>query len=248
MKTKTKKEKKVPKKTVRGQLTLWGIYCKYKKELEKHWDKKAKTEDEKRTAKQYKSNYRDILGPKFEAKPFAEYSYEEIVKILNIIKISGYRRKGKYKYYSEHKMDTLLSNIKSIDKIAVVKGIISISLFWGTAVSLANYDVLNNDINSPKNKDQNEILIENLIDENISLRKSLTTPEEVKVFEKVMTNPEQRGEFMGIALMFACGLRNSEACGVEFGDILPMTGHEDCYRLIIRKTATRCREIIENRK
>lgn len=248
MKTKTKKEKKVPKKTVRGQLTLWGIYCKYKKELEKHWDKKAKTEDEKRTAKQYKSNYRDILGPKFEAKPFAEYSYEEIVKILNIIKISGYRRKGKYKYYSEHKMDTLLSNIKSIDKIAVVKGIISISLFWGTAVSLANYDVLNNDINSPKNKDQNEILIENLIDENISLRKSLTTPEEVKVFEKVMTNPEQRGEFMGIALMFACGLRNSEACGVEFGDILPMTGHEDCYRLIIRKTATRCREITANTK
>ncbi|MBQ7505438.1 MAG: site-specific integrase [Ruminococcus sp.] len=248
MKRKRKNKKRVPKKTVREKLTLWGIYNKYKKDLEKHWDKKARTEDEKRTAKQYKSNFRDILSPYFEDKPFAEYSYKEIIEILNKIKISGYTRKGKNKYYSEHKMDTLLSNIKSIDKISVVKGIRSVSLFWGTAVSLANYDILNNDIYAPKNKDKNDIIIENLIAENISLRKSLTTPEEAKVFEKVMTNPEQSGEFMGIALMFAFGLRNSEACGVEFGDILPMTGHEDCYRLIIRKTATRSREITATTK
>lgn len=237
-----------PKKTVRGQLTLWGIYCKYKRELEKNWDKKAKTEDEKRTARQYESNFRDILSPHFENKPFAEYYYGDIVKILKRIKYSGYKRKGEEYYYSEHKMDTLLSNIKSIDKIAVIKGIRRISLFWGTAVFLANYDIWNNDISAHKNKDKNEILIENLVAENITLRKSLTPPEEYKVFEKVFSNPEQSGEFMGIALMFAFGLRNSEACGVEFGDIIPMTGHEECYRIIIRKTTTRSREITANTK
>lgn len=57
-----------------------------------------------------------------------------------------------------------------------------------------------------------------LREELVVLPKSLTIDEENAVAEKVLEDPEQSGEFMAIALMFCLGLRENEACAVDFKD------------------------------
>ena len=80
------------KKTINGKLTLWGIFKRYKKEMQKKWDKNPETEAERRTERQYESNYEKVLGPKFNEKPYEDYSAEEIVQILKEIKNDGYEK------------------------------------------------------------------------------------------------------------------------------------------------------------
>lgn len=60
-------------------------------------------------------------------------------------------------------------------------------------------------------------------------RKSLKIQEEILLFQELMIDPEQEGEHMGLALMYALGLRNNEACGLKFGAIRPMESHPECY-------------------
>ena len=171
-----------------------------------------------------------ILGDVFN-KPYSEYNYNEIVEILKEIKKTGYRIKstGEIKRYTDHTMATFRSNIKSIDGIAVKYDIINISSFWGTALGLGGYCIWDDffDLDDNESVDKNNRIV------NTQLRKSLTPSEEKKVFKQVMTDPQQSGEFMGIALMYSCGLRNAEACAVKFGDVIPIEGHDDCFRIKI---------------
>lgn len=67
-------------------------------------------------------------------------------------------------------------------------------------------------------------------------RKSLKIQEEVRLFQELMINPEQKGELMGLALMYTLGLRNNEACGMKFGAIRPMESHPEHYCAWIYET------------
>lgn len=211
------------KQKIDGKLTLWGIYKQYKKEIKKRWGKD--------TEKQYDHNYRNVIAPKFNDKAYCDYTHIEIGKILKTIKNTGYtiKTKGKTKLYSNPTMATFRSNIKSIDKIAVEKGIISLSLFWGTALDVGGYCIWNDE----EGLIEDEVVEKNIRIVNTQLRKSLTPPEDKKVFKQVMLDPKQSGEIMGIALMYGCGLRNAEACGVKFEDVLTIDAHKDCFRLRI---------------
>ena len=60
-------------------------------------------------------------------------------------------------------------------------------------------------------------------------RKSLRVKEEIRLFRELMLEPTQEGPRMGLALMFALGLRNGEACGLKFGAIRPMVSDPDNY-------------------
>lgn len=63
------------------------------------------------------------------------------------------------------------------------------------------------------------------------------TPElEINIEEQIFTNPEQPGDQMALMLMWAFGLRNNEACGLVYGDIIPITEHPGEYRLAILKS------------
>lgn len=214
-------------KTINGKLTLWGIYQKHKIEIQDGIKEV--------TAKQYYSNYQNVIAPKFNDKPYCEYTHNEIVEILKEIKNNGYGIKstGEIKLYTDHTMDTFRSNIKKIDDIAVKNNIKKTSAFWGTALGLG-YHIWNNNsvLNEMYRVNENNRIV------NTQLRKSLTKPEEKKVFKEVMTDPKQSGEKMGIALMYSCGLRNAEACAVRFGDIIPITGYKDCFRLRIDSSIT----------
>ena len=67
-------------------------------------------------------------------------------------------------------------------------------------------------------------------------RRSLTAAEERQLFQMVMCDPLQEGEKMGIALMFACGLRNSEACGLNYSDIFQMKSDPRFGSVRVRET------------
>ena len=139
---------------INGGLTLWGIYKKYKNELQKNWKRDTK--------KQYHSNYLKVIAPKFNDKPYSEYNYNEIVEILKEIKKTGYRIKstGEIKRYTDHTMATFRSNIKSIDGIAVKYDIINISSFWGTALGLGGYCIWDDffDLDDNESVDKNNIV------------------------------------------------------------------------------------------
>lgn len=219
------------KKTINGKLTLWGIFKRYKKEMQKKWDKNPETEAERRTERQYESNYEKVLGPKFNEKPYEDYTAEEIVQILKEIKNDGYEDDGVFQIYDDNTMRTFRANIKSIDDIACKYGIRRFSAFWGSILQLNSYDVWN-DVPKSINK------IEKISYSEIKtfMKKSLTTAEEKNVYSNVMRNPKQNGEYIGLSLMLCFGLRNSEACGLSFNDIIPIQGHEECFCLRIKTT------------
>lgn len=77
------------------------------------------------------------------------------------------------------------------------------------------------------------------------VRKSLTTAQ-AKIFEKNMfTDYRQAGEKMGLVLMYALGLRNSEAAAIIFGDIVSIPADSDNRYLIMHwsvKTESKERE------
>lgn len=232
------------KKTISGKLTLWGIFEKYKKEMQKKWDKDPNKKYERRTARQYESNYEKVLAHKFNDKPYEDYSAKDIVQILKDIKNKGFEdNNGEFQIYDDNTMRTFRANIKSIDAIAVDKNIRSLSAFWGNILQLDSCDVWND---VPKLMSENDYI--SYSDITAIMKKSLTTAEEKKVYKKVMFDPEQSGEYMGLALMLGFGLRNSEACGLSFDDIIPIQGHKGCYRLRIKSTTDRKRNVKDKGK
>lgn len=73
----------------------------------------------------------------------------------------------------------------------------------------------------------------------VRLRKSFTVKEEFLISQHVLRDAAQSGQHMGFALMFCLGLRNEEACGLDFGDIKPMQYHPKCSCLWVYKSTKR---------
>lgn len=195
------------------KLTFYGIYEKYYDQLAEHWN------DD--TRKNYEPIYREKLAPRLNEKPLEDYSACEIKNVIEDIKACGRQNveNGSRKDYAQDTIDGYISNIRSVTKLAEKLGICKIDILWGTDFELTEY--------SDENSRTREF---------VKLRKSLSIEEEMSVFKQVMTDTLQDGEDMGVALMFALGLRNSEACATDFSDIKPLEGHPECYCLWIYKT------------
>ena len=70
-------------------------------------------------------------------------------------------------------------------------------------------------------------------------RRSLTPLEEQRLIERVMKDPKQDGEMMGLALMFCLGLRNNEACVLRFSDIRPLVYYPNVWCAYIKESQYR---------
>lgn len=217
---------------VNGGLTLLGIYETYKSKMPEIYGWNSET------AQTYDRNYYEVLAPKFYKKAFVEYTIDDIISILDEIQNDGYIEEGKKKKYSDSQIRTFKSNIRRIDDIAVRNKIRLGSVFYGSIFELDDYKV-----GKEKNFYTNvEKITQKNLNENTVLKKSLTEEEEEKVFKSVMCDYKQIGDNMGIALMYACGLRNAEACGVNFGDIIAIDENEDSFVVRIKGTTNSSRE------
>ena len=71
----------------------------------------------------------------------------------------------------------------------------------------------------------------------LKIIKSLTVKEEKKAFKILLSDPQTDcGEYVGLAIMLLTAVRNNEACGFNFGDLIEMIDYPECYYLQVTKT------------
>ncbi len=81
-------------------------------------------------------------------------------------------------------------------------------------------------------KKQNEL--EDKRNQFLRIRKSLTDEEEQLIAKKLFHGHEtSTGEALGLLLMFCCGLRNNEACGLSYGDLRSLFEYPNTWVLWI---------------
>lgn len=204
-------------KEVYYHLTLKQLYEKVNKnhELDNRWNWSESTRLE------YRRHYIK-LGEHLSDRPFLDYDLDGIEAALTAIKKEGYYRDKKTvnRPYDEKTINKYRANLHSLYQFLYEKGIVKQSLYWGS-----------------EDKIDSTLTEEDLsVRENILLPRSLTPASERNIFNEVMLDPEQDGENLGIALMFSLGLRNGEACGARFIDVIKLDGPEDFYALRVTHT------------
>ena len=74
------------------------------------------------------------------------------------------------------------------------------------------------------------------IESRVILKKSLSIDQEKRFCVEVMSDIEEDGAYVALLLMWGLGLRNAEACGLNYGDLKPLEGHPECYTAWIYKS------------
>ncbi|MGM9602732.1 MAG: hypothetical protein ACI3W5_14265 [Faecousia sp.] len=71
----------------------------------------------------------------------------------------------------------------------------------------------------------------------LKIRKSLTIQEELRAKDYLLKSPgTDDGVLVGLAIMFLAALRNAEACGLNFGDLIEFEFHAGRYYLRVYET------------
>ena len=171
------------------------------------------------TRKANKNNYENVIFPRIPEIPLEEMTKEDFDEIIqNIIQTGG--RSGRA--YSASRLQDFKRLLKGVTEEAAKQGICEDVLF-GSSYAIP----------------ESETRAKSLEKELVRLRKSFTVKEEFLISQSVLRDPAQSGQHMGLALMFCMGLRNEEACGLNFGDIKPMQYHPECSCLWVYKSTKR---------
>lgn len=155
-------------------------------------------EDE--TKRAYNSRYNNLLLPHLRDLILETCEREDFDQVIEECK--------KHRDYAESTLKNLRYLLRTVVSHAAKKGICEDVLF-GTIYSI------------PQDEQQEDIHRK----EFVKNRKSLKAREEHLLFDNVMVDYRQDGPLFGLALMFALGLRNNEACGVKFSAFRPMKTH-----------------------
>ena len=70
------------------------------------------------------------------------------------------------------------------------------------------------------------------------LPRSITIDAQLQIFRELTSDYKQRGNRMALLLMFWCGLRNSEACGICFQDVYERPDCPGTYVLVLKNTVS----------
>lgn len=154
------------------------------------------------TRSEYNSTYNTYILPHFLDRPIEEFTAEDCEAAIS----ENCSRKA----FSESTLVRHRYLIRTVFDKAVEKNLCS-DVMFGTAFSLLTKSSLSEE--REKLAKQGRV------------QKSLETSEEIALFERIMVDPTQDGSKMGLALMFALGLRNGEACAMRFSAIREM---ENC--------------------
>ena len=187
---------------INGCLTFCGVYEAYYKDLAKDW--KAES-----TRDKYDNYYNETILPNLpdhDNKKISDYTRDDYeLAIQSIIDKGQQRNSNEYIPYADSTIQRYRYLIGIVVDVAANNGLCD-NVLWGSCFNLKE---------DPSSDD--------LEKERVKLKKSLTPEEDLDVATHLLSDPMQRGENMGLLLMYALGLRNNEACGVDFGDIKPLT-------------------------
>lgn len=172
------------------------------------------------TRKKHEREYNNIILPALKdhnSKRIKDYTREDYEEAIEIIKENGYRKDGVWRQYSESSIRNFENLIYYVVYHSAVYGLCD-NVLWGTKFVL-EYPNENTEI-----------------EEKVVLKKSLSIEQEKRFKQEVMTEPNEDGAMMALLLMWAIGLRNAEACGLNYGDIKQLEGHPDCNTAWIYKS------------
>ncbi len=202
---------------VDDQLTFCGVLNEHYGECSRNWHQEA-------TRKQYQKVYNEKILPNLPDEgcwTMDQYSMEDFEAVMEAIARKGKGRKGTFEPYSDASLQQYRYLIVNVVEVAA-KHRYCDNLFWGATFCQEDED------NKPLSLRERYRAIQ---------RKSFTPEEERRIFKKLAMNPYQRGQEMGLLLMFALGLRNGEACGANFEDVYTFSHQGNTFpALLVCKT------------
>lgn len=180
------------------QLTFCGVLQEHYGDCSRNWHKD-------KTHEQYQKEYNEKILPNLPDGgdwTMERYCLEDFETVIEVIAKGGKRGKGGYEPYSDATLQHFRYLIVNVVEVSAKHGYCD-NLFWGTTFQADNDEK----VLSPQERYR------------AIHRKSFTPSEEKAIFKRLAIDPCQRGQEMGLLLMFALGLRNGEACGANFEDI-----------------------------
>lgn len=200
--------------------------------LEECYDQCSKKWNADSTKKGYASNYNNKILPNLpnhDTTSIDSYTKEDYEAVIDLLKKQGYNKPGeKFKPYADGTIQGFRRLINVVVEAASNANLCE-NVLWGSCFALPEND---------SSKDACE--------RQVKQKKSFTVTQEIAVFGFLLADPMQRGQEMGLLLMYALGLRNSEACGVNYGDIKRMQCNQNAIVLWVYKTTVRASNALQS--
>lgn len=172
------------------------------------------------TRRQYGREYNDIILPALKnhnEKGIDEYTKEDYESAINRIRENGFVRNGvKYQY-----AESTLHHFRNLIYVVVFHS----SVYNLCENVLRDTSFVIDALGEEQEKESR-----------VRIKKSLNTEQETSLFSELLLDPNEEGSYIALLLMWGLGLRNAEACGLNYGDLKPIEGHPDCYAAWIYKT------------
>lgn len=172
------------------------------------------------TMEKYDRDYNNVILPHIDnhnTKIISSYTIDDCDKILSKIQDDGYISKGTRAEYSESTMNHFKNLIYSVFLFASKAGYCR-DFLWGT-----KYEI---------NVERETLAVQS----KTVIKKSLSIEQEKKLIYILMESLRANGKRIALLLMFVLGLRDGEACGLDFGDIYEIPYYKGCYVAVIKQS------------
>lgn len=193
-------------------LTFCGTLEEFYKVISRYWNDA--------TRKKYDRDYNNVILPHIDnhnTRIISSYTKEDCEEMLCRIQEDGYDSKGVKCEYSENAMNHFKYLIYSVFSHAANAGYCD-RFLWGTKFEL-NYG---RETIAVRSKTQ--------------IKRSLSIEQEKELISALMDTPKENGKRIALLLMFALGLRDGEACGLDFGEIYELPYYKGCYVAVIKQS------------
>lgn len=196
----------------RSPLTFCGVLEEFYKTIANGWNNATRTK--------YDKDYNNVILPRIDnhnQKIISDYKKEDCEAVLLRIQNDGYYSKGEKQQYSESQMNHYKYLIYSVIQQAVIAGYCQ-DFLWGTKFEIT----IDREALAIKSK--------------TIIKKSLSIQQEKRLVSRIMETPREDGKSVALLLMFSLGLRDGEACGLDFGDIYELPYYSGCYVAIVKQS------------
>lgn len=217
-----KKDLSGPAERARGLLTFWGAYQKYKEAcavIDRRWGES--------TREQYESIVQNRLVPHLSNHD--KIAISEFTLEMYQAAIAEIATRGQH----DDPLDFVPFDADTLGKyLHVLKTVVKV------AAANEGFDNVFEVSNPPAQTDRIQRMKELWI-----TPKSFSVKEEWKVIRYILQNIDVRGEVVALFLMYCMGLRNEEACAVNFGHVFEMEAYPGNYYITVpQSTHIHCNE------
>lgn len=201
-----------PAERAKGLLTFWGAYQKYKEAcavIDRQWGES--------TQEKYQKIVQNRLVPHLpnhDRTAISEFTLETYQAAIAEIAVRGLNDDPlNFVPFDEDTLGQYLHVLKTVVKVAAAN---------------EGFDNVFEVTDPPAQVDRIQRMKELWI-----TPKSFSVQEEWKVIRYILRNIDERGETVALFLMYCLGLRNEEACAVNFGHIFEMEAYPGNYYITV---------------